>query len=89
MVLNFIFPIMLLEENPVFKTGLYNPCFFSVCVCLCIISQTVTLFITDYFMGHAFTVTKEQLVIVLVYFLPILLNTPIPPLCVLFLYTHH
>jgi len=40
-----------------------------MCVCLCIISQTVTLFITDYFMGHAFTVTKEQLVIVLVYFL--------------------
>lgn len=33
MVLNFLFPIMLLEGNPMFKTGLYNPCFFSVCVC--------------------------------------------------------
>lgn len=49
-VLNFLFPIMLLEGNPMFKTGLYNPCFFSVCVCVC-----------DYFMGLAFTVNKRTI----------------------------
>lgn len=80
MVLNFLFPIMLLEGNPMFKTGLYNPCFFSVCVCLHIISQTVTVSLITLWVSHLLS-TKEQLVIVLVYFLPTLLNTHILPLC--------
>ncbi len=55
----------------------------AVRLCLYIISQTVTLFITGY-LGLFLVSTKEQLLIVLVYFLPTLLKMPVPPLCSLF-----